>query len=61
MTATTLEVCSDKRSNYPLRVIGFDMHALELLTHQRGNDLTVKGSYTWNRGYQLIIREIIPA
>ncbi|WP_310607781.1 hypothetical protein [Buttiauxella brennerae] len=61
MAAATLEVNSDKRSNYPLRIIGFDLLALELLTFQRGHRLTLKGAYTWNNGYQLVVREIIPA
>ncbi|WP_261246560.1 hypothetical protein [Serratia fonticola] len=36
MAAATVLVESDKRSAYPMQVIGFDLMALELMIHQRG-------------------------
>ncbi|SUI89609.1 Uncharacterised protein [Serratia liquefaciens] len=36
MSAVTVLVESDRRSPYPMQVIGFDLLALELLIHQRG-------------------------
>ncbi|WP_261455021.1 hypothetical protein [Serratia fonticola] len=36
MAAATVQVESDKRSPYPMQVIGFGLLALELMIHQRG-------------------------
>lgn len=58
MTIAVMQVQSEKRSSYPLRVIGFDMEALELLTISRNSVITIRGSYTWNSGYQLVVRDI---
>jgi len=38
MAAVTPLVESDKRSLYPMQVIGFDLLALELIIHQRGGE-----------------------
>ncbi|ERK09958.1 hypothetical protein L581_4355 [Serratia fonticola AU-AP2C] len=50
---------SDKRSPYPMQVIGFDLLALELMIHQKGERLTVTGAAGYHNGYQITAREVI--
>ncbi len=59
MAAATMLVESDKRSPYPMQVIGFDLLALELMIHQRGERLTVTGAAGYHNGYQITAREVI--
>lgn len=59
MAAATVLVESDKRSAYPMQVIGFDLLALELMIHQRGNRLTVTGAAGYHNGYQITAREMV--
>jgi hypothetical protein len=59
MAAATVLVESDKRSPYPMQVIGFDLLALELMIYQRGEWLTVTGATGYHNGYQITAREVI--
>lgn len=59
MAAATVLVESDKRSPYPMQVIGFDLLALELMIHPRGERLTVTGAAGYHNGYQITAREVI--
>ncbi|CAI1522476.1 Uncharacterised protein [Serratia fonticola] len=59
MAAATMLVESDKRSPYPMQVIGFDLLALELMIHQRGERLTVTGATGYHNGYQITARQVI--
>lgn len=49
----------ERRSPYPMQVIGFDLLALELMIHQRGKRLTVTGAAGYHNGYQITAREVI--
>ncbi|MNH19764.1 hypothetical protein D3C79_795110 [compost metagenome] len=59
MVAATMLVASEKRSPYPMQVIGFDVMALELMLHQRGQRLTVTGPTGYHNGYQITAREVV--
>ncbi|WP_337263282.1 MULTISPECIES: hypothetical protein [unclassified Serratia (in: enterobacteria)] len=59
MAAATVLVESERRSPYPMQVIGFDLLALELMIHQRGGRLTVTGSAGYHNGYQITAREVV--
>ncbi|MTC55048.1 hypothetical protein GKR56_17670 [Providencia alcalifaciens] len=50
---------SDKRSPYPLKIVAFDINALELMTCQKGNKVTATGRYEWFNGYQLTGAQIV--
>ncbi|CRL44626.1 hypothetical protein SGGMMB4_01824 [Sodalis glossinidius str. 'morsitans'] len=58
MVKATILAESKKRSAYPLTVVGFDIMALELMAHLRGERLTVTGRMEWNGGYSLIADQI---
>jgi len=57
MAAVTVLVESERRSPYPMQVIGFDLLALELMIHQREKRLTVTGAAGYHNGYQITARE----
>jgi len=61
MVAVTVLVASEKRSPYPMQVIGFDVMALALMLHQRGQRLTVTGPTRYHNGYQITVREVVAA
>lgn len=49
----TIEAESECRSAYPLRLVAFDIDAIELMMYKYGDKVTAKGSYGWFNGYQL--------
>ncbi|WP_350024841.1 hypothetical protein [Providencia rettgeri] len=49
----TIEAESECRSAYPLRLVAFDVEAIELMMCKHGDKVTAKGSYGWFNGYQL--------
>lgn len=53
MATMTIQAESDKRSPYPLKIVAFDINALELMTGQKGNKVTATGLYEWSNGYWL--------
>ncbi|HEJ7887075.1 TPA: hypothetical protein SMI12_004084 [Serratia liquefaciens] len=59
MAAATVLVESETRSPYPMQVIGFDVMALELMLHPRGQRLTVTGPTGYHNGYQITAREVV--
>lgn len=59
MVKATIMAESDKRSSYPLTVVGFDIMALELMAHLRGERLTVTGRMEWNGGYSIVADQIV--
>ncbi|HDL7689213.1 TPA: hypothetical protein U5E37_000865 [Yersinia enterocolitica] len=59
MAVATIIASSDKRSHYPLRVIAFDMLALELMLCQLGQKITVSGRSAYWNGYQLTVSSLI--
>ncbi|CNI14098.1 Uncharacterised protein [Yersinia frederiksenii] len=58
MAVATIQVEADKRTPYPLRVIGFDLLAIELMLCQFGQQITVTGSTGFHDGYQITINVI---
>lgn len=50
---------SERRSPYPMQVIGFGLLALERMIHQRGERLTVTGAEVYHNGYQITACEVI--
>ncbi len=59
MVVATILASSDTRSDYPLRVIGFEVQALALMIYQRGQIVTVTGKTGYRGGYQITLTEII--
>ncbi len=59
MATMTIQAESDKRSPYPLKIVAFDINALELMTCQKGNKVTATGRYEWFNGYQLTGAQIV--
>ncbi|MGI3088448.1 hypothetical protein ACRTA3_14060 [Yersinia pseudotuberculosis] len=53
MAVATIQVETDKRMPYPLRVIGFDLLAIELMLCQFGQQITVTGSTGFHDSYQI--------
>lgn len=53
MAVATIQVETDKRTPYPLRVVGFDLLALELMLCQFGQRITVTGFTGFHDGYQI--------
>ncbi|WP_204267478.1 hypothetical protein, partial [Escherichia coli] len=43
MATMTIQAESDKRSPYSLKIVAFDINALELMTYQKGNKVTATG------------------
>ncbi|PJG63855.1 hypothetical protein CV016_04350 [Yersinia kristensenii] len=58
MAVATIQVETDKRMPYPLRVIGFDLLALELMLCQFGQRITVTGVTGFHDGYQITVNVI---
>ncbi|WP_240002225.1 MULTISPECIES: hypothetical protein [unclassified Photorhabdus] len=58
MAVATMQVQSDKRSPYPLRVVGFDEVALSVMLLQKGQVITVTGKASYWQGYQLAVTSI---
>ncbi|MGH1476843.1 hypothetical protein [Yersinia proxima] len=58
MAVATILASSDKRSDYPLRVVAFDMLALELMLCPFGLPISVTGSQGYYKGYQLIAKKV---
>ncbi|MDE9483072.1 hypothetical protein [Xenorhabdus bovienii] len=58
MAVATMQVQSDKRSDYPLRVVGFDEAALSVMLLQKGQVITVMGRASYWQGYQLAVSSI---
>ncbi|CDH06136.1 conserved hypothetical protein [Xenorhabdus bovienii str. oregonense] len=58
MAVATMQVQSDKRSDYPLRVVGFDEMALSVMLLQKGQVITVMGRSSYWQGYQLAVSSI---
>ncbi|PEI16051.1 hypothetical protein CRM78_00100 [Yersinia pseudotuberculosis] len=52
MAVVTIQVETDKRTPYPLCVVGFDLLALELMLCQFGQRVSVTGS-GFHDGYQI--------
>ncbi|WP_265495162.1 hypothetical protein [Providencia heimbachae] len=59
MVTMTIQAESGKRSPYPLKIVAFDVNALELMTCQKGNKVTATGRYEWFNGYQLTGAQIV--
>lgn len=53
MATLTIQAESERRSFYPLKLVAFDMNALELMTCQKGSLVTATGRHEWFNGYQL--------
>lgn len=58
MAVATIQVETDKRTPYPLRVVGFDLLALELMLCQFGQRITVIGVTGFYESYQVILNKI---
>ncbi|MEQ1968001.1 hypothetical protein ABLA30_13435 [Xenorhabdus nematophila] len=58
MAVATMQAQSEKRSDYPLRVVGFDEMALSVMLLQKGQVITVMGKASYWRGYQLAVSSI---
>lgn len=59
MATMTIQVASESRSSYPLKLVAFDINALELMTCQKGSRVTAIGRYEWFNGYQLTGAQIV--
>ncbi|ENA1775750.1 hypothetical protein ABF229_000942 [Yersinia ruckeri] len=53
MAVAIIQVETDKRTPYPLRVVGFDLLALELMLCRLGQRVSVTGSTGFHDGYQI--------
>ncbi|WP_237387346.1 hypothetical protein [Xenorhabdus sp. Sc-CR9] len=58
MAVATMQVQSEKRSDYPLRVVGFDEAALSVMLLRKGQEITVTGKASYWQGYQLAVSSI---
>ncbi|HII3673174.1 TPA: hypothetical protein ACY3XY_003493 [Yersinia enterocolitica] len=58
MAVATILASSDRRSDYPLRVVAFDVMALELMLCQLGQKITVSGRSAYWNGYQITASHI---
>ncbi|MBC8950331.1 MULTISPECIES: hypothetical protein [Xenorhabdus] len=58
MVVATMQVQSEKRSDYPLRVVGFDEMALSVMLLRKGQVITVMGKSSYWQGYQLAVSSI---
>lgn len=59
MATMTIQAESERRSPYSLKLVAFDMNALELMTCQRGSRVIASGRHEWFNGYQLTGAQII--
>lgn len=55
MAVATIQVETNKRTPYPLRVVGFDVLALELMLCQFGQRIAVTGVIGFYSGYQITV------
>lgn len=53
MATMTIQAESERRSPYPLKLVAFDMNALELMACQKGSWVIATGRHEWFNGYQL--------
>ncbi len=53
MATMTIQAESERRSPYPLKLVAFDMNALELMTCQKGSRVIATCRHEWFNGYQL--------
>ncbi|MER2871074.1 hypothetical protein ABTW46_18365 [Morganella morganii] len=53
MATMTIQAESERRSPYPLKLVAFDINALELMACQKGSQITATGWSHWYNGYQL--------
>jgi hypothetical protein len=58
MAVATMQVQSENRSDYPLRVVGFDDVALSVMLLRKGQEITVTGKASYWQGYQLAVSSI---
>ncbi|MCP9267585.1 hypothetical protein M5U04_05605 [Xenorhabdus sp. XENO-1] len=58
MVVATMQVQSERRSDYPLRVVGFDEVALSVMLLRKGQDITVTGKASYWQGYQLAVTSV---
>lgn len=59
MATMTIQAESERRSPYPLKLVAFDMNALELMTCQKGSRIVATGRREWFNGYQLTGAQIV--
>lgn len=59
MATMTIQAESERRSPYPLKLVAFDINALELMTCQRGSRIVATGRHEWFNGYQLTGAQIV--
>ncbi|MCT1588320.1 hypothetical protein M3E74_12740 [Morganella morganii] len=59
MATLTIQAESERRSPYPLKLVAFDMNALELMTCQKGSRVIATGRHEWFNGYQLTGAQIV--
>lgn len=53
MATMTIQAESEHRSPYPLKLVAFNMNALELMTCQKGSQVIATVRHEWFNGYQL--------
>lgn len=59
MATMTIHAESEHRSPYPLKLVAFDMNALELMACQKGSRVIATGRHEWFNGYQLTGAQIV--
>ncbi len=59
MATMTIQAESECRSPYPLKLVAFDMSALELMSYQKGSWIVASGRHEWFNGYQLTGAQIV--
>ncbi len=59
MASMMIEVQSDKRSNYPMKITGFDEQALNLMLCRKGQEVIVTGRSSYWHGYQLVVNNVL--
>ncbi len=60
MAVATMQVQSEKRNDYPLRVVGFDEVALSVMLLRKGQVIAVTGKASYWQGCQLAVSSIAP-
>ncbi|WP_236620668.1 hypothetical protein [Providencia sneebia] len=58
MASMMIEVQSEQRSNYPMKITGFDERALSLMLCRKGQTVTITGRSSYWHGYQLVMQDI---
>ncbi|HCR4027772.1 TPA: hypothetical protein OOF70_001220 [Morganella morganii] len=59
MATMTIQAESERRSPYPLKLVAFDINALELMACQKGSRIVATGRHEWFNGYQLTGAQIV--